>query len=855
MAKSRLYEFAKALGLESKEVVAIASACGLERRISPSSALDEEEKAKILSFIQDRRAPKQAERASAVVIRKARETKPPEDLVEGSHVEPSSQESRPVPKEAAPQGASLPKDRDAVICVSKEAEPSLEVEPSPNVEGEEAAPKEALVKEELSIHMAVHQEPEPESRPKQVMEEPKEAEVPEPEKPGKEEEKKKEKWVDLKKEAPKDHPGKAKKRLREVKEKDDVQLTLEKPLEDEAVEEVKPAEILPSPKPIKRAKIDEVRRRPSSLPPSAQKRVVRMEGTLTVGEMAKQMGVKASELIRKLIELGVMANVNQALDPDTAQLIAGEFRYSVENHEARFDDTVILENIRHKEAKELLRPPVVTIMGHVDHGKTTLLDAIRKSRVAETEAGGITQHIGAYTVDTKGGRITFLDTPGHEAFTAMRARGARVTDIAVLVVAADDGIMPQTIEAINHAKAAKVPIIVAINKVDKANANPDRVKQSLTDYGLVPDDWGGNTVVVPLSAKTGDGLDGLLELLLLQTELLELKARYEGPAVGAVIESKMDPKRGSIATVLVQEGTLKVGDYVVVGATFGKVRALLSDKGQRISEATPSVPVEILGLPQVPQAGELIFVMPEEREARRIAGKRLDYQKAQELSAVSKKVTLENLYESIQKGEIEELNLVLKADTDGTVEALKKSLTTISHEKVQLNLVHAAVGNVSESDVMLASASNALVIGFNVKPEKKVLDLAQREKVSVRVYSIIYELLEDLKQAVVGKLKPEIKEVILGQAEIRQVFRVTKVGNVAGSYVTKGKLLRSAMARLIREGAIVAEGKIGSLKRFKEDVREVAQGYDCGVGLEGFDDYKEGDVIEAYALEEQAVTG
>jgi translation initiation factor IF-2 len=853
MAKSRLYEFAKALGLESKEVIAIASACGLERRISPSSTLDEAEKAKILSFIQDRRAPKQVERASAVVIRKARETKVPETLIEGPHEEPSSQESRPTPKEAAPQSASLPKDNDAGVCASREAEPSLEVEPSPPVEGEEAVPNEALLKEELSTPMAVSQEPEPKSQTRQVMEEPKEAEVSEPEKLGKEE-KKKEKWVDLKKEAPKDHPGKAKKRLREVKEKDGVQLILEKPPEDEAVEEVKPAEILPSPKPIKRAKFDEARRRPSSLPPSAQKRVVRMEGTLTVGEMAKQMGVKASELIRKLIELGVMANVNQALDPDTAQLIAGEFRYSVENHEARFDDAVILENIRHKEAKELLRPPVVTIMGHVDHGKTTLLDAIRKSRVAETEAGGITQHIGAYTVDTRGGRITFLDTPGHEAFTAMRARGARVTDIAVLVVAADDGIMPQTIEAINHAKAAKVPIIVAINKVDKANANPDRVKQSLTDYGLVPDDWGGNTVVVPLSAKTGEGLDGLLELLLLQTELLELKARYEGPAVGAVIESKMDPKRGSIATVLVQEGTLKVGDYVVVGATFGKVRALLSDKGQRINEATPSVPVEILGLPQVPQAGELIVVMPDEREARRIAGKRLDYQKAQELSAVSKKVTLEDLYERIQKGEIAELNLVLKADTDGTVEALKKSLTPISHEKVQLNLVHAAVGNVSESDVMLASASNALVIGFNVKPEKKVLDLAQREKVSVRVYSIIYELLEDLKQAVVGKLKPEIKEVILGQAEIRQVFRVTKVGNVAGSYVTKGKLLRSAMARLIREGAIVAEGKIVSLKRFKEDVREVVQGYDCGVNLEGFDDYKEGDIIEAYALEEQAVT-
>ena len=852
MAKSRLYEFAKALGLESKEVIAIASACGLERRISPSSTLNEEEKAKILSFIQDRRAPKQAERASAVVIRKARETKPPEVLVEGAHEEPSSRESLPAHEETAPRSASLSKDEDAGVFASMEAAPSLEVEPSPTVEGEQVAPNEASLEEGPSIRTTVPQELEPNSQTKQVVEEPKEAEVSEPEKLGKEEEKKKR--VDLKKEAPKDYPGKAKKRPREAKEKDDVQLILEKPLEGEAVEEAKPVEILPRPKPIKRARIDEARRRPSSLPPSAQKRVVRMEGTLTVGEMAKQMGVKASELIRKLIELGVMANVNQALDPDTAQLIAGEFLYSVENHEARFDDAVILENIRPKEAKELLRPPVVTIMGHVDHGKTTLLDAIRKSRVAETEAGGITQHIGAYTVETRGGRITFLDTPGHEAFTAMRARGARVTDIAVLVVAADDGIMPQTIEAINHAKAAKVPIIVAINKVDKANANPDRVKQSLTDYGLVPDDWGGNTVVVPLSAKTGEGLDGLLELLLLQTELLELKARYEGPAVGVVIESKMDPKRGSIATVLVQEGTLKVGDYVVAGATFGKVRALLSDKGQRISEATPSVPVEILGLPQVPQAGELIFVMPDEREARRIAGKRLDYQKAQEFSAVSKKVTLEDLYERIQKGEIEELNFVLKADTDGTVEALKKSLTPISHEKVQLNLVHAAVGNVSESDVMLASASNALVIGFNVKPEKKVLDLAQREKVSVRVYSIIYELLEDLKQAVVGKLKPEIKEVILGQAEIRQVFRVTKVGNVAGSYVTKGKLLRSAMARLIREGAIVAEGKIVSLKRFKEDVREVVQGYDCGVNLEGFDDYKEGDIIEAYALEEQAVT-
>ena len=853
MAKSRLYEFAKALGLESKEVIAIASACGLERKISPSSTLNEEEKAKVLSFIQDRRAPKQAKHASAVIIRKAGETKAHEAFPEEHPKMPIPLEVVPVHEEARSQGEL--KEKGLETSMPKEVQSTLDVEPCLSNEAKEALQGEFFVEEKPSIPVPFPQEPQPESHvQQQVVEEPKEEKVYEQEKSKKEEEKKKR--ADLKMEAPKDYPGKSRKRLRDEKEKkDNVQLILGVAPEDELVPEAEPVEVLTIPKPIiRRAKTDGARRRPSSLPPSAQKRVVRMEGTLTVGEMAKQMGVKASELIRKLIELGVMANVNQALDQDTAQLIAGEFQYSVENHETRFDDAIILEKIRHKEAKELFRPPVVTIMGHVDHGKTTLLDAIRKSRVAESEAGGITQHIGAYTVDTRGGRITFLDTPGHEAFTAMRMRGAKVTDIAVLVVAADDGIMPQTIEAINHAKAAKVPIIVAINKVDKPNANPERVKQGLTDYGLVPDDWGGNTIVVLLSAKTGEGLDGLLELLLLQAELLELKARYEGPAVGVVIESKMDPKRGAIATVLVQEGTLKVGDYVVVGATFGKVRALLSDKGQRISEATPSVPVEILGLPEVPQAGELLLVMSDERDARRIAEKRVDYQKSQERSAVSKKVTLEDLYERIQEGEIEAFNLILKADTDGTVEALKKSLTAISHEKIQVNLVHSAIGNVSESDVILASASNALVVGFNVKPEKKVLELAQREKVSIRVYSIIYELLEDLKQAVVGKLKPEIKEVVLGQAEVRQVFHVTKVGNVAGSYVIKGKLVRSAMARLIRNGAVIAEGKIVSLKRFKEDVREVVQGYDCGVNIEGFDDYKENDIIEAYTFEEKAIT-
>ncbi|MGE5174764.1 MAG: translation initiation factor IF-2 [Hyphomicrobiales bacterium] len=578
-------------------------------------------------------------------------------------------------------------------------------------------------------------------------------------------------------------------------------------------------------------------------------RVIRVSEFISVAELAAQLEAKPQEVIAACMRLGIMANINRRLDKDSIMAVADEFGFGVEI----VDELGEEEEVETVETEQLVpRAPVVTIMGHVDHGKTSLLDYIRKANVIAGEAGGITQHIGAYEVAAGDGqRITFLDTPGHEAFTAMRARGAQVTDIVVLVVAADDRVMPQTVEAIDHARAAQVPILVAINKIDLPAANVDLVRQDLAQHNLLVEEWGGKTIAVPISAKKGTGVDKLLEMILLQAELLELKADPTKHARGVVIESRVEQGRGIVATVLVQKGTLRVGDAFVAGATSGKVRALLNERGQRIAEAGPSTPAEVLGWSAAPQAGDTFAAMEDEREARELAGKRSQLLREQEFR-LHKHVTLTDLYSQIQAGKVSDLAVVLKGDVDGSVEALQDSMTKLSTDEVQLRVIHRGVGQITESDVLLAAASNAVVIGFHVKPDPRAAELALKEKVDIRLYDIIYEAVENVKDAMSGLLAPEIRESVVGTAEVRKIFRTTKSGTIAGCMVLTGTMTRNARARLLREGERVWEGKISSLKRFKDDVREVASGYECGIGLEERDDIKEQDVIEAYVLEEFA---
>ena len=579
-------------------------------------------------------------------------------------------------------------------------------------------------------------------------------------------------------------------------------------------------------------------------------RVIRVSEFISVAELAGHLEVKPQEVIATCMQLGIMANINRRLDRDSIMAVADEFGFEVEFvselGEEEEEQTVEETGVLHP------RPPVVTIMGHVDHGKTSLLDYIRKTNVIAGEAGGITQHIGAYEVELPSqNKITFLDTPGHEAFTAMRARGAQVTDIVVLVVAADDRVMPQTIEAIDHARAANVPILVAINKIDLPGANIEMVRQDLSKQNLLVEEWGGKTIAVPISAKQGTNVEKLLEMILLQSELLELKADPSKAARGVVIESRVEQGRGIVASVLVQKGTLRVGDPFVAGSTSGKVRAMTNERGARVAEAGPSTPVEVLGWSAAPQAGDTFAVMEDEREARELAGKRGQLQREQEFR-LFKHVTLTDLYSQIKAGKVSDLLVVLKGDVDGSVEALEDSLTKLSTEEVQLRVIHRGVGQISESDVLLAAASNAVIIGFHVKPDSRAAELASKEKVDIRLYEIIYEVVADVKDAMSGLLKPEIRESVVGQAEVRQVFRTTKSGVVAGCMVLSGNIQRSNRARLQREGEVVWDGKIESLRRFKDDVREVAAGYECGIALEGRDDIKEKDVIEAYVLEEVA---
>ncbi|WP_223066812.1 translation initiation factor IF-2 [Paenibacillus caui] len=573
-----------------------------------------------------------------------------------------------------------------------------------------------------------------------------------------------------------------------------------------------------------------------------------VRGEMTVGETAKLLHKDASEVIKKLILMGVMATINQELDLDTIQLLAGDYGVEVEIkipvEEDRFE--TIEENDDPADLKE--RPPVVTIMGHVDHGKTTLLDTIRSTNVTSGEAGGITQHIGAYQVEINNKKITFLDTPGHEAFTAMRARGAQVTDITIIVVAADDGVMPQTVEAINHAKAAGLPIIVAVNKIDKPGANPDKVKQELTEYELVPEEWGGDTIFVNVSAKQKIGIEDLLEMILLVSEVNEYKANPSKRARGTVIEAELDKGRGPVARILVQHGTLKVGDAFVAGNCFGRVRAMVNDKGRRLKEAGPSTPVEITGLTEVPGAGDPFMMFEDERKARSIAEKRSITQRQSELSS-NTRVTLDDLFNAIKEGEIKDLNVIIKGDVQGSVEALKGSLSKIEVEGVRVKIIHSGAGAITESDIILAAASNAIVIGFNVRPDSQAKQTAEQEKVDIRLHRVIYNVIEEIEQAMKGMLDPEYKESVIGHAEVRNTFKISKVGTIAGCMVTSGKITRSAEARLIRDGIVIFEGKIDSLKRFKDDAKEVAQGYECGITLDNYNDLKEGDVIEAFVME------
>ena len=576
--------------------------------------------------------------------------------------------------------------------------------------------------------------------------------------------------------------------------------------------------------------------------------VVEIGETITVKELCEKLGKPTAEVIKNLIFLGVMAGVNQEIDFATAEKLCEKYEVIAERKEEETELEAFEEDTDIVEENLEKRPPIVTIMGHVDHGKTSLLDAIRKARVTDTEAGGITQHIGAYTVTLNGEKITFLDTPGHEAFTAMRARGAQVTDIVILVVAADDGIMPQTKEAISHCKAANVPMIVAINKIDRPGANVDRVKQELTEHGLVSEDWGGDTICVPVSAKTGENLDSLLEMILLTAEMQELTADPNRKSKGTVIEAKLDKGRGAVASLLIQNGTLHVGDSILVGSTYGRIRAMFDDMGKKIKSAGPSIPVEVLGLSEVPAAGDRFVVVKDEKTARNMAEIRKDKIKT-ESHQTSHRVSLEDLYSQIQEGKVKELSIIVKADVQGSVEAIRQSLEKLSTDDVKVRVIHGAVGAITETDITLAAASNALMIGFNVRPDSNAIAAAERDGVDIKTYRIIYDAIEDVKSAMIGMLDPEYKEVVNGKAEVRMTYKISNVGTIAGCYVTDGKIVRNSEIRVIRDGIVIFESVLASLKRFKDDAKEVNKGYECGLSVERFNDLKEGDIIESFTME------
>jgi len=815
MEKVRVRELAKELGMKSsKEILLFLERIGQKGK-SASSNIDGDVVERVRTHFR-KGAPPPPPREKPLEVTRA----------DGSLERKSS---RVVLRRSAPEPekpAEPPPPPPEVLDHKAETAP-----PSPDMPQETPAVPEAL----QAPAVVEEKKAEPEIRV---------VEAPPPSKAEEERKEKEKKWKKAKPHEKKVQKGVLKKHIiQEIVEEPDVAPVVEQkpPAEAEAVvRQFQPVRVQK-----RRGRLAREKKAPSTLPPKASKRVFKIEEVITVGDLAHRMGIKAGEVIKKLIEMGMPTTVNQLLDADAAGLLAQEYGFEVENVAPEMESLIDQEADREEDL--VARPPVVTIMGHVDHGKTSLLDAIRASHVIDQEAGGITQHIGAYEVEHNGRSLVMLDTPGHEAFTSMRARGAQVTDIVVLVVAAEDGVMPQTVEAIDHARAADVPIVVAVNKIDKPGAQPDRIRQQLSDFGLVPEEWGGQALYANISAKKKIGIDSLLELVLLQADILELKANPRKLARGTVIESRIEKGRGPIATVLVQDGTLKVGDPVVTGTHYGRVRALINHKGKRLTEALPGTPVEIQGLNGLPAAGQKFAVMRDERTARQIAMHRLE--KEREKVVARPRFSLEELHRRIEEGGLKELNIVLKTDVQGSLEALQFSLNKLSGEKVKVNIIHAGAGGISESDVMLASASTAVIIGFNVRPEPKGADLAERERVDVRLYSVIYDVVEDIRKAMEGMLEPSYREMSVGRAEVRNTFHISRLGTVAGCFVLSGKITRNALVRLLRDNVVVHEGKLASLKRFKDDVREVVEGYECGLGLENFNDIKIGDQIEAFVME------
>jgi len=815
MEKVRVRELAKELGMKSsKEILLFLERIGQKGK-SASSNIDGDVVERVRTHFR-KGAPPPPPREKPLEVTRA----------DGSLERKSS---RVVLRRSAPEPekpAEPPPPPPEVLDHKAETAP-----PSPDMPQETPAVPEAL----QAPAVVEEKKAEPEIRV---------VEAPPPSKAEEERKEKEKKWKKAKPHEKKVQKGVLKKHIiQEIVEEPDVAPVVEPkpPAEAEAVvRQFQPVRVQK-----RRGRLAREKKAPSTLPPKASKRVFKIEEVITVGDLAHRMGIKAGEVIKKLIEMGMPTTVNQLLDADAAGLLAQEYGFEVENVAPEMESLIDQEADREEDL--VARPPVVTIMGHVDHGKTSLLDAIRASHVIDQEAGGITQHIGAYEVEHNGRSLVMLDTPGHEAFTSMRARGAQVTDIVVLVVAAEDGVMPQTVEAIDHARAADVPIVVAVNKIDKPGAQPDRIRQQLSDFGLVPEEWGGQALYANISAKKKIGIDSLLELVLLQADILELKANPRKLARGTVIESRIEKGRGPIATVLVQDGTLKVGDPVVTGTHYGRVRALINHKGKRLTEALPGTPVEIQGLNGLPAAGQKFAVMRDERTARQIAMHR--HEKEREKVVARPRFSLEELHRRIEEGGLKELNIVLKTDVQGSLEALQFSLNKLSGEKVKVNIIHAGAGGISESDVMLASASTAVIIGFNVRPEPKGADLAERERVDVRLYSVIYDVVEDIRKAMEGMLEPSYREMSVGRAEVRNTFHISRLGTVAGCFVLSGKIIRNALVRLLRDNVVVHEGKLASLKRFKDDVREVVEGYECGLGLENFNDIKIGDQIEAFVME------
>ena len=887
--KMRIRDLVAELGAQGREIMRIVHELGIEAKTQMSGLTEEQVEAVRKRYEASQNAPVETRVAGEVVVRRRRRTtrsSAPKDDREGEASAPAakeapqaSEDSETTPQKSVRKARRPEAPRARII---ETPQPEVQPEPQPASETAPAAPEATLPQEEATPEASVPVQDTPEDAMVAAPEasaDGRPAEAPQPEeredaspkdsrKRSKDRSRKpaaptvavkvisRPKVVEFPQASPRPEPrpapapvappsdapsrdsrGKKKKGRRTVEARD--------------IYDKQEAAILSKSKKAQRAEARrQSERRPVSQPIKAAKRKIRIEESIRLSDLAHQMGIKAQELIKTLFGMGVLATINQSLDFETAALVAAEFHYDVEKVGFSEESFLIPQEA---DAPESLkpRPPVVTIMGHVDHGKTSLLDAIRQTNVASGEAGGITQHIGAYHVRTPRGEVVFLDTPGHEAFTTMRARGAQVTDIVVLVVAADDGVMEQTREAINHARAAGVPIVVAVNKIDKPGADPDRVKRELADLGLLAEDWGGDTIFAPVSAKKRIGLDELLELILLQAEVLELKANPDKPGRGHVIEARLDKGRGPVATILVKEGQIRQGDAFVCGLFSGKVRAMFNDQGRAIKVAGPSMPAELQGREGVPEAGDEFVVVQDEKVARRIAEERRMKQRERELAKESK-VTLESFLAAKAGGETQSLNIVLKADVQGSQEAIAEALRKLSTDEIKIGIVHAGTGAISESDILLASASNAIVIGFNVRPTAKIKEIAEQEQVDIRFYDIIYKLVDDIKAAMSGMLSPEIKEVYLGQADVQQTFSVPKVGMVAGCMVSDGKMKRNAGARLLRDGVVVYTGRIASLKRFKEDAREVTKGYECGIGLENFNDIKVGDVIEAFEHVEEA---